>query len=168
MATEKDVIIKEELKYAGLGNFRDIYNFTHDWLISDNYKVIEEKYTEKIKGNEKELEIVWKAKKLLSDYFRSTIEMKWTIRNMTDVEVEVDGKRKQMNKFGYFKLAMKGILEKDVLSKWTGTAMQQFFKDMYHKYVIPQRIEDREDKIKDTVRELKDEVKAYLELTGLR
>lgn len=165
---EKDTLIKEEVKYEGLGNFKDTYKFAHEWLISENFKVTEDKYGEKIKGNEKEIEVVWKCKKKLSDYFAAFIELKWTIRGMTDVEVEIDGQRKKMNKFAELKIAIKGVLEKDVSSKWTGTAMQQFFKDVYHKYVIPQRMEDREDSVKNTVRSLKEEIKDFLELTGRR
>ena len=124
----------------------------------------EDKYEEKIKGDEKEVKILWTALKKVTDYFRIKLEVKWTARGMTDVEAEIDGKKKQMNKFSELKIDIKGTLEKDYESKWTGSPIQKFMKDVYNKFVIPATTTQREEEIREAVIGFKDEMKAFFDL----
>ena len=165
---EKDVIIKEKLKYTGYGNFKDIYNYAYDWLKGELYTVTEDNYVEKIKGSSKELEIAWKAAKKLTDYFKIEIDIKWKILGMEDVEVEVDGKKKKMNKFAEIKIELKGNLIKDYTSQWNKSVATKFFKEIYNKYVIPARTDQMKVKTEEDVKNFKEEIKAFLELTGKR
>ncbi len=165
---EKDVIIKEKLKYTGYGDFKDIYNYAHDWLRGELYSVTEDNYGEKVKGNSKELDIAWKASKKLTDYFKVEIDVKWKVLGMEDVEVEIDGKKKKTNKFAEIKIELKGTLIKDHTNQWNKSATIKFFKEIYNKYVIPARTDQMEDKIKDEVIDFKEEMKAFLELSGKR
>ena len=45
------------MKYAGYGDLKKIYSYAYDWLKQEDYKVVEEQYNEKVKGNTKELDI---------------------------------------------------------------------------------------------------------------
>ena len=54
---------------------------------------------------------------------------------LTDVEVEIDGKKKKMNK-GKAGLEIKGILTRDPDSKWDTSAFYSFIRDIYNKYII--------------------------------
>jgi len=165
---ETNTIIKESVKYTGLGDLKEFYKYAYSWLIEDGFNMIEEKYTEKVSGNSKDIEIVWKGTKKVSDYFKSIIEIKWTIFGMTDVEVEIDGKKKKMNQFVELKIDVKGILEKDYDSKWEKARFYKFWKDVYHKYVIPGTTYEREIEIKEVCQSFKEEMKAYLDLTAKR
>src|SRR3989344_4463360 len=93
---EKDTVVKEKLKYAGLTDFEQAYKFAYAWFQKEEFNLTEDGYTEKAKSNGKEIERT--ASKKLSDYFKATIKTKWRILGMTDVEVEVDGRKKKMNK----------------------------------------------------------------------
>ena len=86
---------------------------------------------------------------------------------MTDVEVEIDKQRKKMNK-GKIEMKINGVIVKDPESKWDKTAFYRFLRDVYNKYVIPGRVENIESKIRKTVIDFKEEIKAFLELTGRR
>lgn len=165
---EKDTIIKEKLKYSGLGNFKEAYEFASEWLKDEGFSVTEKEYKEKVSGDSKEIEINWEATKKISDYFKFIFGINWRILNMKDVEVEIDGKKKQMNKFGELSLDFKGTLEKDYSNKWSGTAMNRFFKDPYHKFVIPGRIEEKSENARNSIIKFKEEMKAFFELTGKR
>lgn len=165
---EKDPVIKEKFKYAGLGDFKEAYKFARDWFWKEEFNLIEESYTEKVSGSAKDLEIDWVATKKVTDYFKIAIKVKWRIFGMSDVEVEIDGRKKKMNKFVELGMELKGVLEKDYSSKWGTSAYEKFFKDLYQKYVIPQRTDQKEDEIKDIVQDFKEEMKAFLELTGRR
>ncbi len=163
---EKDNIIKETVKYGGLGDFKSTYQYSRRWLDEEGYTVIEDKYSEKLSGNSKEIEIEWTASKKLTDYYKSTLKFKWRILGMTDVEVEADGKRKNMNKFVELGIEIKGILEKDYENKWEPAPFQKFLKDIYQKYVVVERTREKENHVRDTVQSFKEEMKAFLELTG--
>ena len=163
---EKDVVTKEKMKYVGLGEFKAIYKFARNWFWKEDFNLVEDTYDEKIVSDGKELKIEWTAWKKITDYFRISLKLKWTILAMSEVEVEVDGKRKKMNKFGELKIEIRGVLEKDYSSRWGGSAFEKFFKEIYQKYVIPQRTEEKEFQVRDYVQEFRDEMKAFLELTG--
>lgn len=163
---EKDTVVKEKLKYAGLLDLEQAYKFAYEWLKKEDLNVIEDSYSEKVKSNGKELEIEWTASKKVTDYFKITIKIKWRILGLTDVEVEIDGRKKKMNKAADVSIDLKGLLEKDYSNKWEGSAFNKFIKDVYNKYVIPQRTDQKEDQVRDTVQGFKEEMKAFFELTG--
>ena len=165
---EKDQIIKEKLDHAGVFNFSELYTFMHTWLKDNLYGVNEDRYNEKVSGNARDISFEWKAIKKTSDYFKIEHTIRVEIIGLTDVEVEIDGKRKKMNK-GKISIEIKGVLIKDPKNNWDETKpFYKFLRELYDKYVIPKRIESMELKIEVDVRTFKDEIKAYLELTGKR
>ena len=163
---EKDVILKENVKYSGYGDFKNLYSYAHDWIKQEGYNLIEEKYVEKVKGSSKDLEIVWKASKPVSDYFKIEMDLKWRVLGLEDVEVEIDGKKKKMNKFIEVGIDIKGTLIKDYQNHWNKSATTKFFKELYNKFVIPSRTQDMQEKVEKAVQDFKEEMKALLELTG--
>jgi len=166
--SEKDQIIKEKLDHAGIFNFAELYTYMHVWLDDNLYGVNEEKYSEKLSGAAREISFSWKATKQISDYFKIEHTIKVGVKGLTEVEVEIDGKKKKMNR-GKISIDISGVLIKDPKSAWDeSSALYKFLREVYDKYVIPQRISDIEDKIVGDVRAFKEEIKAYLELTGKR
>lgn len=163
---EKEKILKEKVKYSGLGNFKDAYKYLYSKIESEGFALIEDSYSEKISGSSKEIEVEWSANKKVSDYFKYSLKVKWDVKGMSDVEVELDGKKKNMNKFADLAISFTGTLEKDYESKWEGTNVQRFLKEAYHKYVIPQRLASMEDGVRSMVQDLKEDMKAFFELNG--
>ncbi|MBS3081905.1 hypothetical protein J4416_03150 [Candidatus Pacearchaeota archaeon] len=163
---EKDSVIKEKVKYSGYGDFKSLYSYAYDWLKQENYTIVEELYNEKVKGNAKDLELMWRASRDITDYFRVELELKWRILGMEDVEVEVEGKKKKMNKFIEVGIEIKGVLIRDYANQWNKSGTTKFFKEIYNKYVIPGRTQDMKDKIEKDVQDFKEEMKALLDLTG--
>ena len=162
----KSKVIAEKIKYSGYGDFKEAYKYAYDWLIDERYKTIEKEYTEKIVGNGKEIEVKWECTKELSDYFKSNLVIRWRILGMTDVEVEIDGKKEKMNKFSELKIEITGTLEKDYHHKWEKSPFNKFLRDTYDKYIIPARVTEEEDNIKDDVQKFKEEMKAFFDLTA--
>lgn len=165
---EKDQVIREQVEHKGIFDFRGLYSFAHSWFQSENYDgVDEEKYSEKLAGSAKNIDIEWKATKRLSDYFKIEQKLKFEIKDLTDVEVEIDGKTKKMNN-GSIKIEIKGTLVVDPDSKWETSAFYKFIRDVYSKYVVPARVDSMKMKTSTDVKNLKEEIKAYLDLTGRR
>lgn len=166
---EKEDLIKEKIAHTGLFDFKALYSYMHSWLIDEEFGVTEEKYSEKVAsgGNSRSIGFVWKATRRLTDYFKIDIEIEAEISDLTDVEVEIDGKKKKMNK-GKVGFELKGVLTRDPDSKWDTTPFYSFIRDVYNKYVIPGKVDYVQNNLRKTVKSLKEEIKSVLELTGRR
>ncbi len=164
---EKDLVLKERVEHSGLFDFSGLYSYVHAWLKEENFGINEDKYSEKVSGNKRDLLIEWKATKKLSDYFKLEIAVKFEISEMTEVEAEIDGEKKKMNK-GKASIELKGTVIKDYDGKWETSAFSKFMRDVYNKYVIPSRVYEINNMVEGNVRKLKDQIKAYLELSGRR
>src|SRR3989338_3408616 len=95
---EKDQITKEKVEHSGLMDFKAFYSFASSWFKEENYDLEEEKYSENVSGNAKNINIEWKATKKLSDYFKQEMKIKFEVKELVDVEVEIDGKKRKTNK----------------------------------------------------------------------
>lgn len=164
---EKEEIIREKLEHSGIFDFKGFYSYAHSWLKEERYGVVEEKYSEKVSGNTRDISVQWAGSKMLSDYFKVEIEVKFDVSKLSDVEVEIDGERKKSNK-GKISIEIKGVLVLDPKGKWDNSEFWRFMRDVYNKYVVPARVENKRDGIKKTVKNLKEELKSFLELSGRR
>lgn len=164
---EKNILIKEVLEHVGIFSFSEFYEYAYRWFKGEDYGVIEEKYAEKVSGSARDFTVEWKSSKSLSDYFKIEISMKIEIIGATDVEVEIEGAKKKMNK-GRMRVDIKGVLIRDPDSKWDATPMYRFMREIYNKYIIPKTLELREDKVTGDVRDFKEALKSFLELQGRR
>ena len=164
---EKEQVIKEKLEHAGVWSFSGFYGFAHSWLKEEDYGVVEEKYSEKVNAGGRDINFEWKATKEVSDYFKIELGLRFDVKDLVEVEVEIDGKKKKSNK-GKVLVEMKGTLIKDPNSKWESTNTQRFFRDVYNKFVISGRIEKFNGMIFGDVQSFKEELKSYLELSGKR
>ncbi len=162
---EKEEIYKEKVEYSGIFNFASIYTFAHSWLKEEGFKVSEDKYAEKTSGNKRDIDIEWKAGKEISDYFKAEFKIKFEIRDMVDVEVEIEGKNQTANK-GKMTFEIKGVIAKDHKGKWETSPFSRMMRDIYNKYIIPSRVDSTEDFIINKAKDLKEQVKLFLEVSA--
>ena len=96
---DKEQIIKEKVAHSGIFTFSDLYSYMHDWLKEEEgYGVIEERYSEKVSGASREIDVEWSAAKRISDYFKIELKIEFEVNGLTDVEVEIDGVKKKSQK----------------------------------------------------------------------
>lgn len=164
---DKREIIKEKLDHSGIFNFSDFYSYAFSWLKELKYIITEDKYNETLDGNKRNIYLEWTAIKDLSDYFKIELKLKFNVRGLTDVEIEIDDEKKKSNK-GSISVELKGTLIKDPEGKWEKTPSWRFLRDFYNKYIIPSRINDMEGMVAGNIINLKDDMKAFLELSGKR
>lgn len=165
--SEREMLLKEKMEQNGIFDFKGFYGYAHAWFREEGYGVDEEKYSEKNSGSSRDITIEWKATKQFSDYFKAEHKMKFTIEKMGDVEVEIDGQKKQMNK-GKIEVEIKSTIVIDAGNKWETNAWYKFLKDSYNKYVIPARIDAMREKIAGDGKKFKDDMKAFFDLYGIR
>ena len=164
---EKDKITEEKVKFSGIFEFKDTYQFVYNWLVDEDYTVEEEKYSETISGDTKGIEINWKATKKVSDYFRNEIKLGWRIIGMSNVEVEKNGKKIKMNK-GNIELKIVGSLSRDYMGKWDSNASMKFLRGGYDKYIIEGTMKGYNGKVFGDVSMIAEQLKAFLAIEGLK
>ena len=165
--TEKDKVIEEKVKYNGIFNFKDVYQFIFRWLIENGYEVTEDKYQEEIQGEEKKIDIGWNAKLTISDYFQYEIKLSYRILNLKKIEADKDGKRVKTNS-GTFELKIAGFLAKDYENTWEKNPMMKFFRGVYDRYIVEGIINKYKKKIREDVDELLEDIKGYLATAGAK
>ena len=162
---EKDKIYETKVKRSGIFDFKDLYQFVYKWLLEEEYNLTEKKYIESVKGDSKDIEIIWEAFRKVSDYFKFQLRLSWRILGLTDIEAEKDGKKIKTNK-GSFEIKISGILVKDYQNTWEKTPSMKFLRGIYDKYIIKSRIESYEGKLIEEINDLSEEIKAFLTIEG--
>ena len=161
---QKESVWSGKLKHKGYWNFKDTYTMMYDWLKDWNYSVSEDLYKEVDDGG-KEIIINWTAEKKVTDYFKYEISIEWHILGMIDAEVEIEGKKKKMNK-GELGLSIKATIIKDYDKRWEDKPFHKFLRGLYENYIIKTAIKQYKDTLEDEVGELVSDTKAYLRLSS--
>ncbi len=163
---EKITSITGKFKQKGIFNFKDYYAFTYDWFIKEGYKLVETLYLEEITGDSKKVEIEWKITKNISDYFQFAITARWMILGLKNTEIQREGQKIKLNS-GQVEIKLKSVLIKDYQSKWE-TPFFKWARKIYDEYIIKDKAEKYEDKIKQETEEFIEQAKAYLVIEGRR
>ena len=165
---EKDTVFSSTIKYKGIFSFSEFYNFCYQWLTEEVGLVISEnKYSEKLSGDSKNIEIKWGGEKEITDYFRFDTEISFVIGDLKKVEISKEGTKIETNQ-GIVQLKIKGILVRDYKGKFETNAFNKFLRGIYEKWIITSRIVEFENKIAEDCDEFLSQAKAYLDLEGKR
>jgi hypothetical protein len=163
---EKDKIFSTTTKYVGIFNLSNLYKFCYDWLSEETDLIVaEKKYTEKLKGTDKDVEIEWEGTRKVNDYFKRQVDVKFTIKGLKKVDVNKGGKTVSTNE-GEVKMEVKGILVRDYDSKFEVSPFYKFLRATYDKWIIPSTVEALKDKLAEDCVEFLEQTKAYLDLEG--
>jgi len=165
---EKDQIFSSKMKYEGIFLLKDFYRFCYDWLTEETELIVaERKYTEKLKGDAKEVEIEWVGERKVTDYFKFQVKLKFQILRLKEVEMTQKGVKIKTNQ-GSVEVKVVGTLVRDYEGKFETTAHKKFLRSVYEKWIIPSRVEQFEDKLIADCDEFLSQAKAYLDLEGKR
>lgn len=164
---ELSLVYEGKVVHEGIFDFKDVYQFLYNWLNSYEYVVIENKYSEKIKADGKELEVIWTCLRKISDYFRYRIKIVTRVIRMTSVEVMRNGVKVKRDK-GEMEIKFGAYLERDYEHKWEANPISKFLRGIYDKYVIRKTVVMHEDRLAAEVDEMIAQIKAFLALEGKR
>ena len=163
---EKDTIFSSQIKYKGIFSFKDFYAFCHEWLTEEtSLDIGEGKYTEKLKGDEKEIEVKWSGEKKFTDYFKFEFGLAMEVSGLKEVEINQKGAKIQTNT-GDIKVKVKGVLVKDYAGKFESSGFQKFLRGIYEKWIITSRVGEFEDKVAGDCDKFLGQAKAWLDLEG--
>ena len=165
---EKEEIFKSSLKHVGIYSFAGLYKFCYDWLTQETeLNVQEDKYTEKLKGDKKDIEIESTGERKVTDYFKFQVKVKFEIIGLKEIEIASAGEKTKTNQ-GETKIIVKGILIRDYDGKFEKTGGLKFLRSIYEKWIIKPRIDQFEEKLFGDCDEFLAQAKAWLALEGKR
>ena len=165
---ERETIFTSKTSYNGIFSFNDFYNFCYQWLTEETgLLVTEKKYSEKLTGDSKDVEVVWEGFKDMTDYFRIEVKIEMRVTKLTSVEITQEGVKVKTNR-GRVEMKVKGVLARDYKGKFDMGAYRKFLRGIYEKWVIPARIDQFEGKIMEECGEFLSQAKAYLDLEAKR
>lgn len=164
---EKDTIFSSKISYNGVFSFKDFYKFCYDWLKDETGldPVIEDKYSEKIEGTTKNIDVDWTGSKEMTDYFKFEAKISFRVKGLAETEINQGGAKVKTNK-GSVEVSMKGTLVRDYEGRFETTAFKKFLRGIYEKWVIHSRIEEYEEKVASGCDKFLNQAKAYLDLEG--
>jgi len=163
---EKETVFSSKIKSTGIFSFKDFYKFCYDWLKDETGLTVKEnKYTEKIEGAAKKIEVEWEGEKKLTDFFRFDTKVKFKVDNLKEIEVPQGGAKVKTNQ-GAVEIEIKGILVRDYEGKFETTAFKKFMRSVYEKWVIPSSLEEYRTMIAEDCDKFLNQAKAYLDLEG--
>ena len=166
---ESDTIFDSKIKYRGVFDFGEFYKFCYDWLMDETELdfIAESKYSEKIEGNTKNIDIEWNGQREITDFFKFKFKIKFKIVKLENVEINKGGVKIKTNK-GTPEIKIKGTLVRDYKGKFERNAFQIFLRTAYEKWIIPGRIDQMEGKLFGDCDEFLAQAKAFLDLEGKR
>lgn len=164
--SEKETVFSSKISYRGVFSFADFYSFCHTFLTEDlGFGVSEGKYSEKISGESKNIDVSWSGSKDVTDYFKFNMGVGFKVVGLTKVEV-VRGKEKISTNKGSITINIKGELIRDYKGKFEISATKKFMRSIYEKWVISSRLDQMEDALAGACDGFLSQAKAYLDLEG--
>ena len=157
-----DLLSNQKIKWEGVTDFGELYKYMKLWLEDNKYgdeKNLEEKYIERVKGEKKQLEILWNAEKKKSDFFKYVIKTQFLVMGMSDVEIENNGVTRKMQK-AVFEIQISSYIEST--KAWDDLKGMQ---KMYYDMVIRKRINEYLGELYDKSIKYHSYIKTFL---GLR
>lgn len=162
---EKSTVFGQKVKYKGFFDYSELYSYVYDWLKDAGYTVKEPEYSEKISGTKKDISIEWECDADISDYYKKTITVGWTVSGMEDAEVQVDGEKKSMNK-GSLMIKIGAQLEADPKNEWEKKPVYKFFRGIYDKYIVDTVSKEAKKNTAIDASSLVDDIKSFLNIAG--
>lgn len=163
---EEETVFSSKVSYNGIFSFKDFYSFCYSWLTEETGLGLSEgKYSEKLAGDIKNIDIEWSGSKNITDYFKSKVSITFSIKGLAQIKVKKDGVEVDSNK-GSVEIKVKGVIIKDYQGKFEMTGFRKFLRSIYEKYVIPSSVKEFKGRIADDCDEFLGQAKSYLDLEG--
>lgn len=166
---EKDTIFKTKLKAKNcIFDYGDYYKFCYDWIMQEIAlnAFAEKGYSEKINGDAKDIDIKWEGFKKLTDYFGMEVKITFKVLALKKIEATKDGVKVKTNQAMSNELEVKGVLVRDYQGKFEKSALTKFWRGIYERWIIAERVDQMENKVFSELNEFVEQVKAYLALEG--
>lgn len=167
MVERRPVVDLEQVKYDGLFRMRDIFRLVNDWMADKGYNPIEKRAHESVTKQGKQYELEFEPYKKYTDYAKGVIRIHITAHDVKDVELTRDGKKMKYQK-GSIIITFDSWLETDYEHRWEAQPVFFVLRTLFEKLVAMPFLSGHIKGVRDDTLHLKEQLKAYLNLEGLR
>lgn len=167
MAEIRTIVESLKITYEGLFRIKELYFLIDDFFREKGYDKYEKVNREQVFADGKDIFIAWEFDKYHTDYIILKIKMKMFVRNLKDVETEIDGRKVRVNQ-GKVTVTFSGHLVTDWEGRWEGKPVYFFFRTIFDKFIYRTETKQFEIEIVDNCNALKNTVESYLNLEKFR
>ncbi len=166
MAKEDSIISDAKIKYKGTFDLKLLYKKLRDWMKREGYSDPcedggEKKYSERVKPEGKQLEILWGTKKNAeADYFSQQIEISFFINGLKEVEIDKDGRKLKLDSCE-IEIKFNSKLVRNAAKQWNEHSVM--FK-VYERFLVKHKIEEHKIEVYKDTNKLMDEIKSFFSL----
>ena len=164
MAERLIVVDKERLDYEGLFEAKELLRVMEQWAKDKGYWLIEKRHGEATKPEGKYIDMDFEPFKKFTDYAKSIIKIRAQFQDVKDAVVERDGKKVKLQD-GKIIIIFDGILETDYEHRWESKPVFYVLRTIFEKYVYTPFVSGFERGVKEDLMSLKNNIKAFLNLT---
>src|SRR3989344_4510073 len=122
------------IRHVGLVDFDKLFNEITGWFESNKYKLIIKNLTNSTKPDGGEIKVEFEATREVSSYIKFKIYVEMGLLRGREVTVEKSGKKQRMRK-GELEIRLKTSYEKNIKKTFGKSEFQDFFRQVYEKYI---------------------------------
>jgi len=164
MAERMIVVDKDRLEYSGLFDMKGVYRVMDTWAKDKGYWLIEKRHGEVTKPEGKYIDMDFEPFRKFTDYAKSIVKIRAQFQKVKDVVVERDNKKVKLQE-GTVMISFDGILETDYEHRWESKPVFYVLRTVFEKYLYRPFISGFERGVREDTMALKNNLKAFLNLT---
>lgn len=161
---EKYSIAKDSIDYEGPMKVKQVVSQLKSWMDDKGYGWSENKHTEKVTAKGKDISFVIEGDNTITDYAKKVIKLKLSFKGLTDKVIEKNGKKHRVQ-MGAVTIEIDATLSTDYEERWKEDKPALYvLRAFFEKYIYSPYTSEIKKGAKEDVAELKDSIRAYLNL----
>ncbi len=161
MAELTSVVRNLKVSFEGLFDFAELMGHVQAYFKSEGFGWFEAQHNEIVKETGKDIFIMADNRREISDYAKSRIVIYITIRDLTDVEIEKDGRKFIVNR-GKVTFEFEAYILTDYMGRFEGKPWMYFYRSMMEKFVGVREIHRYRTLVREDIDIILREVHGYL------
>jgi hypothetical protein len=150
-----------KLSYEGLFDFADLMKTVINFYKTHGFGWFESQHNEVIKESGKDIFIHADNRHEINDYAKSRIVMYITVKDLTDVEIEKDGRKMIVNK-GRVTFEFEAYVLTDYMGRYEKKAWMYFYRTMMEKFISVREIHRFKTVVRTDLDVILKEINGYL------
>jgi hypothetical protein len=163
MVERRIIVDASKLGYSGLFNATELYKLIDYYFRERAYTKHELRNYEHVYPAGKQIEVVMEPYRKITDYAKYVVRVTIVMQNVKEVTVERDRKKEKLNQ-GEVEVQFDGFLELDYEHRWEKKPLFYFLRTIFDQYVYKIHTERYESGLATEVNDLKEQVRAFLNL----
>lgn len=163
MAERNILVDGKSVGYEGLMDVKKLGATINHWINEHGYVPVESSNLEQVFEGGKEISVDLSPFKKFGDYVKSEISISVSLRDLKEVEVEMNGVKRKLWK-GKAKFSFTAILITDYEHRWNEKPAHFFFRTLIDKFILKSHVSHAEKQCIADTESLIDEIRSFLNM----